>query len=223
MLMTVDTLGSDFDTVLYIFTDTGMNLSDLTEVTANDDEDTLGGILTSRATFDSVTGTTYHIAVHGSNGAVGTVNISIDSPPPSTGPFLTWIANYPTLMGADALSTADPDKDGIINLHELPFGLNPTINSALGGSDPNALNQPQLMRDGNKLQILYTLVPANLTMGGLLPITVGGAESVDIFQANNVPVAPINISGNDYRVETIIETPGSPMKQLRILITDPNP
>lgn len=41
-------------------------------------------------------------------------------------PFATWIAQYPTLTGDDALKTADPDHDGLTNLEELALDGNPT-------------------------------------------------------------------------------------------------
>lgn len=43
-----------------------------------------------------------------------------------------WIAGYPSLTGADALPGADPDGDGLTNLQEYAFGMNPT-NPAIPG------------------------------------------------------------------------------------------
>jgi PKD repeat protein len=59
--VTVDTLGSGFDTVLGVYT--GADVAHLTEVTSNDDAD--GSTVQSQVTFDSVVGTTYWIAVDG--------------------------------------------------------------------------------------------------------------------------------------------------------------
>jgi len=40
-------------------------------------------------------------------------------------PFQTWAASY-SLSGDNALSTGNPDKDGLTNLQEFAFGTNPT-------------------------------------------------------------------------------------------------
>ena len=59
--VTFDTFGSDFDTVLVVYT--GANVIGLSQVTANDD--IAPGNLASRVTFTAVAGTTYNISVNG--------------------------------------------------------------------------------------------------------------------------------------------------------------
>jgi hypothetical protein len=66
------TAGSDFDTLLAVYT--GANLNALTPAANNDDSpypDNLGHTLTSSLTFSAVAGTTYMIAVDGSGGRFG--------------------------------------------------------------------------------------------------------------------------------------------------------
>jgi len=81
----VDTIGSGFDTLLGIYT--GSGVASLTTVGGNDDLG--GGDLDSRVVFAAVAGTTYWIAVDGYNSAVGSavVNYSqtVDTPPPPPG------------------------------------------------------------------------------------------------------------------------------------------
>jgi hypothetical protein len=40
-------------------------------------------------------------------------------------PFESWVAGYPSLSGANALGTADPDGDGMDNKTEFAFGTSP--------------------------------------------------------------------------------------------------
>ena len=65
------TLGSNFDTLLGVYTGSAVN--QLTQVAASDD-DPSGG-LTSYVTFSATAGTAYHIAVDGYNGATGSILI----------------------------------------------------------------------------------------------------------------------------------------------------
>ncbi len=60
-ILIVDTFGSDFDTVLAVYT--GADVSNLTQIAANDDAGT--GIQTSEVTFQFDPGVTYHIVVDG--------------------------------------------------------------------------------------------------------------------------------------------------------------
>jgi thiol-disulfide isomerase/thioredoxin len=80
----VTTAGSDFDTLLGVYT--GEALTSLAPLSTNDDEDLLGGIFTSRLSFFARTGTAYQIVVAGNKTGVaefasGTVRLQILSPP----------------------------------------------------------------------------------------------------------------------------------------------
>ena len=66
-----DTMGSTVDTVMAVYTGTGV--SALTLVANNDDADASAGVLTSRVGFAATAGTVYYIAVDGSNGEAGTI------------------------------------------------------------------------------------------------------------------------------------------------------
>src|SRR5690606_6334007 len=58
---TIDTVGSNFDTIMAVYT--GTSVGALTRITDNDDIDTNGGNYRSRVTFAATQGTTYRIAV----------------------------------------------------------------------------------------------------------------------------------------------------------------
>jgi uncharacterized delta-60 repeat protein/uncharacterized repeat protein (TIGR01451 family) len=64
--VTFDTIGSDFDTVLAVYT--GGAVNSLTQVVADDDS---GGNLTSKVSFTAVQGTTYYISVNGFDSGFG--------------------------------------------------------------------------------------------------------------------------------------------------------
>jgi len=74
---TVTTKASDFDTLLAVYT--GPSVNSLTRIATNDDIAT-GSILQSAVTFSALAGTTYHIAVDGWGGAVGTVVLNVNPP-----------------------------------------------------------------------------------------------------------------------------------------------
>jgi hypothetical protein len=72
--VTVDTIGSAFDTLLAAYTGSAVNA--LTQVAANDDA---SGVQ-SRISFPAVGGTTYRIAIDGFNGASGAVTLNWSQP-----------------------------------------------------------------------------------------------------------------------------------------------
>lgn len=67
----IDTFGSNFDTLLAVYT--GTSVDALTEVASNDDS---GTSTTSSVTFTAAAGTVYHIAVDGYSGASGSVTLN---------------------------------------------------------------------------------------------------------------------------------------------------
>jgi hypothetical protein len=70
--VTIDTFGSDFDTVLAVWT--GSSFSALNLIAANDDA---GDGLQSRLRLNVIEGTIYRIAVYGVDGAAGAVSLNI--------------------------------------------------------------------------------------------------------------------------------------------------
>ena len=78
--VTVDTCGSDFDTLLAVYT--GSSLASLDGVGSSDDEGPCAP--QSQVGFDAVDGTTYWIAVDGYSGAQGAIDLELlaEVPPP---------------------------------------------------------------------------------------------------------------------------------------------
>ena len=75
----IDTLGSDFNTLLAVYM--GSDLQGLSLVEENDD---IGGLVTSEVTFNAVAGQTYRIAVDGYSGATGNAALNLELLNPQT-------------------------------------------------------------------------------------------------------------------------------------------
>ncbi|MEX0948597.1 MAG: Calx-beta domain-containing protein, partial [Acidimicrobiia bacterium] len=97
--VTIDTAGSNFDTLLAAYT--GSSVSLLTQVAANDDTTGLG--LQSRVQFAGTAGVTYNIAVDGYGGASGAVTlnwvVAAAPPPPPPSSLSVSIADASILEG----------------------------------------------------------------------------------------------------------------------------
>lgn len=74
LAVTAHTDGSDFDTLLAVYT--GTTLGTLAEVAANDDDPSGDGITTSRLDYVALPGQRYWLAVDGYDGATGQVRLS---------------------------------------------------------------------------------------------------------------------------------------------------
>lgn len=74
--LTISTEGSDFDTVMAVYTATGSRFADLTEVACDNDSGADGQ--DSTVTFDATEGTIYYVAVDGVEAATGTVNLAYE-------------------------------------------------------------------------------------------------------------------------------------------------
>jgi hypothetical protein len=71
--VTITTAGSNFDTLLGVYT--GSSVNALTPIASNDDDPSAIGV-TSKVTFNTVGGTTYRIAIDGFNGATGNITLN---------------------------------------------------------------------------------------------------------------------------------------------------
>jgi hypothetical protein len=80
--VTISTTGSQFDTVLSVYT--GSTLSTLALVAENDDPD--AGTLQASVTFEAKAGTVYRIAVDGYNNQIGNVVLSVSPAPVALAP-----------------------------------------------------------------------------------------------------------------------------------------
>jgi hypothetical protein len=94
--VTIDTVGSSFDTLLAVYI--GTTVTNLTLV-ANDDDS--GGDMASQVVFTATAGTTYRIAVDGMNGAQGSVVLNWNQPAP---PVFTTQPQSQTKYAGDSVT-----------------------------------------------------------------------------------------------------------------------
>ncbi|MCY2987020.1 MAG: PA14 domain-containing protein, partial [Planctomycetota bacterium] len=95
----IDTIGSNFDTILGVYT--GSSVSSLTAVSGGSDDDS-GGNLTSQGTFNAVAGTTYQIAVDGYGVTSGNITLHVNQ---TSGPGNNNFANRASISGASVTIT----------------------------------------------------------------------------------------------------------------------
>ncbi len=110
-LVTIDTIGSSFDTILGIYT--GSSVASLTLVASDDDS---GGSRTSLTSFPGVVGTVYQIAVDGFNGDSGNIVLHVSQAPPIPPGVTVSVANTNATAGTDVLFTTTVTGDP-------PFGF----------------------------------------------------------------------------------------------------
>ena len=141
---TVTTRGSDFDTVLAIYTGTAVNA--LTLVARDDDS---GGNSTSATAFVATSGTTYFLAVDGYGGASGNVALSLAFTTGVTRPANDNFAAPTVLVGESAggsgatnlasSETGEPAHAGSVATHSVWFrwtatGTGPVTVSTAGSA-----------------------------------------------------------------------------------------
>jgi hypothetical protein len=104
--VTIDTVGSAFDTLLGVYT--GTAVAALTTVATNDDAN---GTTQSSVAFSAAAGTTYRIAVDGYGGATGGVTLRWSQGAAATGPPNDNFTAAIVLTGTATGSTAGATKE----------------------------------------------------------------------------------------------------------------
>jgi len=134
-----DTAGSTFDTLLAAYT--GSSIPSLVSVAENDDD---AGFTASKITFSVTAGSSYAIAVDGSNAASGTITINWEyTIPDSDGDtVIDTLDNCPDDANTDQSNVdgdmlgdvcdPDADNDGLLNTDEAIHETDPLINDTDG-------------------------------------------------------------------------------------------
>jgi VCBS repeat-containing protein len=110
--VSIDTVGSDFDTLLAVYS--GDVIDNLTLVAANDDFD-FPNSLASKVTFNAVAGTSYRISIDGYLNETGNIVLNLpDAPPDNQPPAISNQSfsvneNSPAGMVVGTVAASDPD------------------------------------------------------------------------------------------------------------------
>lgn len=137
----ISTAGSNFDTLLAVYT--GTSVSGLTEVASNDDDEQSLGVY-SRVSFSATAGTTYRIAVDGYGAEAGNVVLSLSQ---GRGP-LTWAS-----MSQSAPSIKATANGNMVQLSWARASWPYTLDSKPGGMQGVWL----------PMSVTYTLTTSNVT------------------------------------------------------------
>ena len=201
---TIELCGSDFDTILAVYTGTAVDA--LTEVVSNDDSgDDACGNLNSRVTLDATEGVTYHIAVDGYGGNTGNVSLTL------TGPAGVPDTTAPTVTVEQAGGQADPTS-------ESPISFTATFSEPVSGFEASDVDLSASTAGGTLSatvtdagdQTTYTVAVSGMSTSGdvILSIPAGAAgdaagnpseasTSADnrvTFEAPPAPGGPVTLS-----------------------------
>ncbi len=133
----ISTLGSDFDTLLAVYT--GATLPELISVSSNDNDP--NGGLTSYVIVHAVAGTSYNIAVDGANSVSGSIALSIELAGANT-LFSTGFeaaqgySTALTLAGQNSWQSSGTGGNGVVNGYFSGQGQQAYIGSASPQSTP---------------------------------------------------------------------------------------
>jgi len=118
-IVTMDTYNSDFDTVLAVYT--GSGVAGLTLIASNDDTSTS---TRSAVTFVAHNGVQYRIAIDGYEAAYGSASLSWNLAPagPLAAKLELYLAGKGTLTPQE-MNDADVNKDGKLDVADLIFLL----------------------------------------------------------------------------------------------------
>jgi Fibronectin type III domain/PASTA domain/Divergent InlB B-repeat domain len=188
-MVVVETAGSDFDTLLGVYT--GTSVDSLGEVATNDDFVRPPG--TSFVRFAGTSGTTYRIRVDGYAGAVGSITLHVhQAPPPANDDFAS-----PIVLGSTPATRTGDTNDGAT----LQAGETDTVAGGPGGASV-------WYRWTAPASGVVTLDTASSSFDTLLAVYTGSSVGAltEVASNDDVKVPPTSLvrfdatSGTTYRI-----------------------
>lgn len=205
-LVSVDTSGSAYDTVVAVYT--GSALGALTLVAANDDDP---GKSTSRATFTAQAGTAYQIAVDGKNGGTGLTLVNVGTTPVNDA-FAT-----PTVLAGESLHLAGTNFRATLEQGE------PRIGSFNGGTSlwyrwtaprTGRFQVSAASEDFNPILAVYT----GSALGALALVDAAGNAAANA-RSNGAVWTVEAVAGTSYIIQVDTKNPGA-VGQFVLSLTD---
>ena len=203
----INTIGSNFDTYLSVFT--GSDLPNLTLIGVDDDG---GENRTSLVSLNAIAGTTYQIAVDGYDSNTGEIALNIVVPPPPNDNFANAIAltgETATITGSNSGATGEVDEPTQSGITNSAWWYWTAPNSELYNIDTRGSNFDTYLsvyddsdlanltlisaNDDDPGESLTSLVSLNATAGTTYRIAVDGyLNATGAIQLNIAPPPPDN-------------------------------
>lgn len=223
--VTVDTRGSDGDTLLAVYRarNSPATLGGLELAGGGDDINYDLNALGAVHTFTAQAGAVYYFAVTGYiQGSRVAFHLATGA---RRSPFAAWLLGYPGLTGAASARDADPDADGLTNLQELLHGTHPLVPSHASANERFLV--PALVVEGSSLVLECGYANDNLVGlsdgagNGGVPLLADAQASSDLRTWAAVPAADAGFGTTFAFVKIPLGPP--PGRHVRLRVTDPNP
>jgi len=130
-----DTFGSNFDTLLSIYTGTAVD--NLTKIISNDDTDTH---TQSRVVFQATAGITYYIAIDGFDGDAGEITLNLEKKNPVGSTNISGIEFYYNLDNSSLDGVIDDCEFTVLVYAEDPFMIKSMLLTTANGTQINLHN-----------------------------------------------------------------------------------
>jgi hypothetical protein len=203
----INTFGSDYDTLLAVYTAPIANpgLADI-ELAAESDDAMRGGLpvsLQSQVLFQAVAGTTYYIAVDGFGNDTGNVSLHLGMPQANDAFANAVVVTGGTVTGSNSASTAEVGEP-------VHGPLNPEVNSVWYTWTAPTTESVEINTFGSDFDTLLA-VYTGVAVDDLAQVAgnddaAGGLQSQVIFNAVAGTVYHIAVDGSQYDTGVIVLT-----------------